>query len=93
MHIRIKEEGKYFQAMITLLTKLFGSFLIKGKRLFKEGMFATSPVRRLGQTKDERRKRNNQQIGTEMPGMFNVRQIQHDDEEKYNVQCQTNTTW
>ena len=55
-------------------------------------MFATSPVCRLGQTKDERGKRNNQQIGTEMPGMFNVKRILHDVREKYNMQCQTNTT-
>ena len=46
-------------------------------------MFATSLVCWLEQTKDERRKRNNQQIGTEMPGMYNVKQIQHGDREKY----------
>ena len=52
-------------------------------------MFATSSVWRLEQTKDERRKRNNQQIGTEMPGMFNVEQIHHGDRNRYNIQCQT----
>ena len=62
----------------------------KRKKNFQEGMFATSSVCRLEQTKDERRKRNNQQIGTEMPGMFNVEQIQHSHRKKYNVQS---TTW
>ena len=57
------------------------------KTNFQGGMFATSSVWRLEQTKDERRKRNNQQIGTEMPGMFNVEQIQHGHRKKYNVQC------
>ena len=65
----------------------------KRKKNFQEGMFATSSVWRLEQTKDERRKRNNQQIGTEMPGMFNVEQIQHGDRKNYNIRCQTSTTW
>ena len=47
-------------------------------------MFATSSVWQLGQTKDERRKRKNQQIGTEMPRMYNVKQIQHE-REKYKI--------
>ena len=64
-----------------------GNILARVKKYFGEGMFATSSVWRLEQTKDERRKRNNQQIGTEMPGMFNVEQIQHGDRKKYNAQC------
>ena len=52
----------------------------KTEKIFEKAMFATSSVWQLGQTKDERRKRKNQQIGTEMPRMYNVKQIQHDRE-------------
>ena len=56
----------------------------KTEKILEQAMFATSSVWQLGQTKDERRKRKNQQIGTEMPRMYNVKQIQHE-REKYKI--------
>ena len=40
----------------------------------------------------KRKKKSDQQIGTEMPRMFNVKEIQKGVRKKYNMQCQTNTT-